>query len=56
MNDPAVWLAYARAALGGTLKGQELEAEVERLRVDEPPRLALEAPNPEAGWAGQEVE
>ena len=39
VTDPAVWLAYARAALGGALKGQELEAELERLRYDEAPRL-----------------
>ena len=45
MTQPAaVWLTYARLALVGELRGQELEAELDRLRYDEQPHLALEAP------------
>jgi hypothetical protein len=40
VNDPAVWLAYARVALTGQLKGAELAAELERVRYDDgQPRL-----------------
>ena len=34
MTQPVVWLNVARRALEHTLKGAELEAEVERLRHD----------------------
>jgi hypothetical protein len=44
MTDPKVWITYARIALAGALRGQELEAELDRLRYDEPPRLAREEP------------
>ena len=42
MTDPKVWILYARMALGGALKGQELEAVLDR--YGEARQLALEAP------------
>lgn len=38
-----IWIAYCRRVLG-QLTDDELAAAVERLRYDEPPRLALEEP------------